>query len=352
MKNLKILIIAGTIIAVAAITTMIYLVATKNPTETSTNNAAVQGKSKFTEYSFGYKLDIPKLWDNYRTAQVGQNITFFIPVKDTAYIQADGKAYAPVVTIAAITKQEVKDQEKLCAQEDPNRYWMECLAIENKIGDNNYFRIAWYGPQDGPTDFQTRNISEEVQSVLKSIELFDLSGEPDSLKYEDLDYGISFYFQNQFFSYKYGEEIYLPFGQNEAKYSLFELVHNIKTQHCALSGVCTPTTDNLKIGLIFLEDQTIDKIRKSSIGDQLVSKKFDNRQGWQLSQGVEGEGMNYYFFDAKDKGVLMFYQTYLDENILTNYKTTKDFIPYERQQSIMAQILRNFTLENDPKFKD
>jgi hypothetical protein len=121
-----------------------------------------------------------------------------------------------------------------------------------------------------------------------------------------------------------------------------ELAHIINTKHCALSGVCTPTTTNMKFGVIvFPKDiyPTLVSLKKTSIGSELTNKTYGSNKAYILSQGVEGEGINYYFIENPNGGLLMVYYQYINENVLSEYKNVKDFIPYATQNRIVENVV-------------
>ncbi len=121
-----------------------------------------------------------------------------------------------------------------------------------------------------------------------------------------------------------------------------QLVYEINKQYCAPSGECRPTTQNFGFGVSVI-DSSIPMLKKN-IEQPLEEKLFGTIKVYTMSQGVEGEGINYYFIPLTAGETLMFDQRYLDENILISYKKVQDFIPLAEQNAMMEAIIKSLTI--------
>lgn len=62
----------------------------------------------------------------------------------------------------------------------------------------------------------------------------------------------------------------------------------------------------------------------------------------EYSEGAEGEGMAYYFFELPNGKTLILYQRNISENVVTKYQSVPEFIQIEEQMKIMDRILASF----------
>lgn len=92
-------------------------------------------------------------------------------------------------------------------------------------------------------------------------------------------------------------------------------------------------------------NSTLATIEQSKIKGELKDFTAGSNKFRYFSQGVEGEGIYYYFISLPNKKTLMVSRTYIDETILSSYKTAKDFITKANQDKLVEQILAslNFT---------
>jgi hypothetical protein len=344
MKNLRILIIAGAVIAAAAIAAIVYFVAFKNPASevmnNNSNNQEAEGIT-YTNNEFGYSLILPKIWEGYKTAQAENNILFYIPA-DGKYKDL-GYKYGAILYVAAVPLSEVKNQEQKCKIPDPNRYWAECAAVTESIGGNNAYKFYTRFADDFMPGHE-----EEGKAVQKSIKFFNVAQAPAKRTFSQVgkDYIFEFQYPTNLFTAEYGNDIFLPYrNDNSTAISEVVLNHTIPVEHCALSGQCTPTTTDLKVGATVLKD-TLATIKNSSIGNQLIPQTYGTTKALVLAQGVEGEGIEYYFIEMPNGKVLMMYYQYINENVVQNYKKAKDFIPYAKQTRIAEDIIKSIKFTN------
>lgn len=121
-------------------------------------------------------------------------------------------------------------------------------------------------------------------------------------------------------------------------------IHEINTEYCGLSGACRPTTQDFgfDIGIMQLSlPQT--KAQLIQYGSDPQTETLGSNQVISVSQGAEGEGINYYFVALANNETLVFYQPYIDESVVQKYKTVKDFIPFLQQKAMMRTILSSLT---------
>ena len=129
-------------------------------------------------------------------------------------------------------------------------------------------------------------------------------------------------------------------GRATAKVDAFKNV--IAVEHCALSGECTPTTTNMTFGSIMRDEQ----FSLENYPDlEFVGHLYGNTPSWEYTEGAEGEGIVYTFIPHNNK-LLILYRTFIDENVITNYKNVKNFITYAKQAEIMTEIIESIKFTN------
>lgn len=176
------------------------------------------------------------------------------------------------------------------------------------------------------------------------------SQQPTLKTYNSSKYGLSFSYPSFLLAEQYEPTagIFVPYNdvdgvdagptQIEADFSYI-----LNVEYCAPSGDCAPSTENMNFGFSAI-DEPIESIRaKSKNTTELTRKTFGKNVFYEAQQGAEGEGIFYYFIPLDKETTLMFYRTYLDENILIAYKDTPNFISYAKQGQIMNDILSSLT---------
>lgn len=183
-------------------------------------------------------------------------------------------------------------------------------------------------PEPEPVDTSTNNSEQERPT------------DPSSKRYINTANGFSFIYPNNL---KTGTEdfTYVPSGSEEKVALEAQFVHEIPVEYCAASGECRPTTQDFEFGVSIIES-SLAKLR-TRIEIPMTTKKFGDVTAYIMNQGVEGEGINYYFVVLDSTRTLMFDQRYIDENILISYKTAKDFIPFAQQNKMMETIISSLT---------
>ncbi len=162
--------------------------------------------------------------------------------------------------------------------------------------------------------------------------------------YTSTQYDYSFSYPNIL---KPGSEdfTYLPYGNGSQRVAVdASYIHEINKEYCALSGECRPTTQDFGFNASVINSPLSD-VQKSLGGSALPlqTKTFGSVHAIVTNQGVEGEGINYYFIAMPGNKTLMFSQRYIDENILVGYKGAKDFIPLAEQNKMMGEIISTLT---------
>jgi len=136
---------------------------------------------------------------------------------------------------------------------------------------------------------------------------------------------------------KHQTTITLP--ASSTPYSAQEFTYTVNQRHCALSGVCTPATRNMVIttATIPLPYETIQTLFTTIQQPERI--QINTYTGISSSMGAEGEGMVYYAFPLSGSSTLIFARSYIDESIISIYKSTPLFIPYEDQRELTQEIL-------------
>lgn len=159
-------------------------------------------------------------------------------------------------------------------------------------------------------------------------------------------YGTSTYYNPLGYSIDYITDLFkqnkttiiLPHKTTNNKVTLEEFKHEIPVEHCALSGQCTPTTTDIKFGSTLL-NENITAIRQTAFGKTLEVRTVSGLTVYEITQGAEGEGIVYSFIPWQDNKVIFMYRTYIDENVVLNYKSASKFIPIEEQKRIYDRVI-------------
>ena len=131
-----------------------------------------------------------------------------------------------------------------------------------------------------------------------------------------------------------------------------KLIHQVPVQHCGLSGLpehCTPTTQDITIGFFPINKNfsVLSKAFKNYAGE-LTSLLVDGIQGFTFEQGVEGEGIYYYFFPLGRDSSLVITRTYISEEINLVYRGVSEFITFNKQEQLFSEVLNTLQLpDND-----
>jgi len=161
------------------------------------------------------------------------------------------------------------------------------------------------------------------------------------------------------FSVKYSSSIFikksatldLPTVVNETIAGV-KLIHEVPIQHCGLSGLpehCTPTTQNISIGLfpVNINFSVLHKLFKKYTGE-LFPLEVNGDQGYTFEQGIEGEGIHYYFFPLGRDSSIIITRTYINEEVVMTYRDAPTFIPFNQQKELFEKVLNTLQLpDND-----
>jgi len=132
-----------------------------------------------------------------------------------------------------------------------------------------------------------------------------------------------------------------PTGKEKVKAQI--LGHVIGVKHCGLSGSCAPSTTDLSISF-FVQNRNFNDIfseLKKVYGDMSVIT-IDGHQGVTFEQGAEGEGMVYIVLPVNDSKTLFIGRSYINEAVVSSYRTARGFIKFADQKAIFDQILSTF----------
>jgi hypothetical protein len=126
------------------------------------------------------------------------------------------------------------------------------------------------------------------------------------------------------------------------------LRHTIPVQHCGLSGLpehCTDTTTDISIAFTPLEASLADVVASAKIVmGPFVDVTLGGLPATTATQGVEGEGNIYHFFELGPERSLMITQSYIDDTVVGGYKDQPGFINVGRQQEIFNELMATFSL--------
>ena len=345
MKNLKTYIIAGTIIAVAAIVAMIYFVAFRIPktsdmqTNQDTNNSEIGGMYH-NNTELGYELQIDDEDFVYpKIEQQGLSTNYYVPSKNP-----DGtKMYSTILVISAIPNET--------ANLKPDRFLTE-------IGKNNYYTFSsvWLAGCDND---EMCALTERInESLKKSFKPYSLTESPTVLTFEDKSNGYGFkypveleanYFTEGMENYTSG--ISLPKDIEDKGFGLgHDLGKVLKVQYCTLKGDCGPTTVNYSVatGEMDITEKDLLKLplAKSFTKTRLGTQSFM----YDYSEGAEGEGINYHFIPVAPGKIVIVAHRYINEQVVTSYQKTPNFTKYEKQLENVTLLMES--INTFPSFNE
>lgn len=160
-------------------------------------------------------------------------------------------------------------------------------------------------------------------------------------EYSDADYKYSFSYPEDIFGF-YDKQLQVPFLNAKKEVDAVAIVHTIPVEHCDLSGLpehCTPTTTDISISFAPL-DYSLATIKNAKGGTDLQPIEINGIEGWSMDVGAEGEGRIYRYLPLNDKQTLWISESYINENVVGNYKNAKGFITYG-EQGLLAEKIYN-----------
>lgn len=116
------------------------------------------------------------------------------------------------------------------------------------------------------------------------------------------------------------------------------LSHTINHEYCGLSGQCKPTTTDIELSWIVV-DEKITQVKQKNPDLDYWSEPIKENQFTFAEIGAEGEGINYFFLELPNEKTLIFSHRYINEQLITSYQDVPDFIPYTKQNQIIIDIL-------------
>ncbi len=123
------------------------------------------------------------------------------------------------------------------------------------------------------------------------------------------------------------------------------LVHRIAVQHCALSGNCTPTTDNPLIGIYVIDEPLAGIQAKAEDWQNEGPVTVDGRAGFGFQMGVEGEGERDIFAPLSASETLYITCSTINEEVMMGYSSEPAFVKLAQQQELCDQLLNNVVFE-------
>jgi PsbP-like protein len=137
------------------------------------------------------------------------------------------------------------------------------------------------------------------------------------------------------------DSTYLPYGTNAKIKLTANFYHEIQTEHCDLSGKCTPTTKDLYIGVAVIPD-SMQNIKNQA--DPMTQANYGDTTVYGVRQGVEGEGIFYDFIPLTSNKTLLVSHTFIDESVVANYQKAPGFLSYQKQSEIMADLFKSLKI--------
>jgi hypothetical protein len=166
--------------------------------------------------------------------------------------------------------------------------------------------------------------------------------EPKIASYTDIENNFSIQYPADFKQLE--KEIPTPYTNSATPVPAKVFFHTIPVEYCNLKGDCVPETTDISIAFSVV-NSSVATINQSKVKDELTNITFGENTFRFMTQGVEGEGIYYYFISLPNKKTLMITRTYLDENILTSYKNAADFIDKFNQDKLAKQVLMSLSFD-------
>ncbi len=191
-------------------------------------------------------------------------------------------------------------------------------------------------------NFQGKTFTREVEPVSENPDETDKpqTDQPQLVSYTDTANGFSIQYPANFVQSV--KEVTTPYTNTPVDITSQNFAHIIPIQHCNLKGDCTPTTTDFSFALSVV-NSSMAKIEASKIKDELDNFTAGPNKYRYITQGVEGEGIYYYFIALPNGKSLMISRTYIDEFVLGGYKDAKDFIKKADQDKLAEQILASLS---------
>ncbi len=308
---------------------------------------------------FGYRFEIDNKFfqinnQSYKANRDGYYVSYYLKTIDPEWTK-DGNNYAEVLTIGAVATKEVESKKEICAKNDVNMQDspFDCLAFDQPLGHNKYFTFVKIPHiEQYPKDFEEIQLYEAIIESLKNIKIYDPSKEPSNLHYDDYLTGFSFDYPAYLDRALFNLEKYVDMGasveidKNLYVFATKKIYNIIPVKYCALSGKCQPNTLNFSINIGDI-DLTKGQLLNSDVGKSLTTEKIGSKTVYVYKIGAEGEGINFYFIEGPQNKMYGIAWKYINEQIISKYKTAPGFKSYQDQKTITENIIRSFKF-NEP----
>lgn len=308
---------------------------------------------------FGYRFEIDDKFfqihdQSYKVSRDGYYVSYYLKTTDPEWTK-DGNNFAEVLTIGAVSNKEVESKKAVCAKNDIELQDspFDCLAFDQPLGHNKYFTFVKIPHvEQYPKDFDEVKLYEAITESLKNIKTYEPSSEPTNLHYDDYLAGFSFDYPANLDRALYNLEKYVDMGASlEINKDLYvfankKLYNIIPVKYCGLSSKCQPVTLNFSInvgGITLTKDQLLN----SDVGKSLTTQKIGSKNVYVYEMGAEGEGMNFYFLEGPQNKLYGIAWKYINEQVVTKYKTAPGFIAFNGQKTIVENIIKSFKF-NEP----
>lgn len=167
--------------------------------------------------------------------------------------------------------------------------------------------------------------------------------------YEDTNFGFSLKYPADIFT-ESKSQLPFPFSQQQGDLrQVTTLTHEIPVEHCDLSGRpegCTRTTKDITISLMPLNTSRTDVLNnaRTYLEVDLPELNLGQVTAKTALVGAEGEGRFYYVVDLHNDKTLIIIRSYINEQVVTSYKTQADFIPFNEQEELFKRITSSLQL--------
>jgi hypothetical protein len=168
MKNLKLdITVISVIVAIVAICVSLitlFFAPFVQPRRLSLPTGVVTQNNIYTNDEFGFQIAFPEIWSNkFNAVTLAVNeVTFLLPTTDAGW-QNSIPGYPGYGMIFGVRVVTMDDWNKSVAEcKKGNIPGMDLEACEQGfVGKTSQYVVAWFHPQDGPTDFAQYNVGPE-----------------------------------------------------------------------------------------------------------------------------------------------------------------------------------------------
>jgi len=111
---------------------------------------------------------------------------------------------------------------------------------------------------------------------------------------------------------------------------------------CTVEEDCTETVRDASIGFYVIQEHWYPLLSTlEELGYHIVDSTIDGQPSFGFSQSSEGYTVSYDFLELPSESTLMIVLSYIDEEIVEQYRDVEGFLPFEQQNALYERILES-----------